>query len=252
MYKECRTYANTGDAWAEPFLQEEVRWLQPLRARALRFDPRWRAISRNLPRGARVLDAGCGISAWPMFLRQQGYDVVGVYFSERMIELLRRRSPQLEWLVGAVQSIPTPDASFDGVISWGVIEHDEYGPETALAEFHRVLQPGGRVILTVPVDSKRQRRASQLHFAGNGASTFFQYFMSPKEFTAHAAAAGFQVREPVVPVSSHYSLLFPRLYYRFCKYPPTLGRAVGWALRPITHLHPGATNMIMLVAEKPR
>jgi hypothetical protein len=113
-----------GEAWAQPFLRTDSVLLDTLKVLSFNVDPRWRAIARNIPRGARVLDAGCGMGTWPVFLAGKGYNPVGLDFSQQMIDLLRKRYPQLEWVQSMIQSIPLPDASVDGIISWGVIEHD--------------------------------------------------------------------------------------------------------------------------------
>jgi ubiquinone/menaquinone biosynthesis C-methylase UbiE len=251
VYKECRAYASTGDAWAEPFLNADASWLRTLTRLALVLDPRWKAIARNVPPGGRILDAGCGLSPWPAFLTSKGYEAAGLDFSDRMIAALRTRYPKLEWIVGTVQSIPFPSESFDAVISWGVIEHDEAGPDQALREFLRILRPGGRLILTVPIDSPSQRHASDAQFKGPDARIFFQYFMTPEEFGRAVTQVGFRLVEPIHPVSRHHAFAFPRFYRRLERYPAVVGRLVGWTLKPAMLLRPDSTNMIMAVAEKP-
>ncbi|MBI3331838.1 class I SAM-dependent methyltransferase [Candidatus Peregrinibacteria bacterium] len=52
-------------------------------------------------------------------------------------------------IVGSAEEIPLPDASFDGVICTQMLEHVPH-PWKALAEMHRILRPGGKVLLTVP------------------------------------------------------------------------------------------------------
>ena len=68
------------------------------------------------------LDAGCGLGQWVAFLAQQGYDAVGVDYSELLIATARRRYPDYEWIRGPMEDVPLADASVDAVISWGVIE----------------------------------------------------------------------------------------------------------------------------------
>lgn len=152
-----------------------------------------------------------------MFLAEEGYSAEGLDYSGELIDRLRDEYPEHTWHQGMIQSIPQPSAAYDAVISWGVIEHDENGPAAALAEYRRVLRPGGIVVVTVPVDTTRQRRSSRLQFPEDqgGTSLFFQYFFTPGELREEVASAGFEIVESSLVPQSHEALIFPRLYARF-------------------------------------
>lgn len=251
MYKEKRTYGSTGSAWAAPFLAADVVLFDRVKVASFRFDPRWHAIRRRIPPGATILDAGCGMGQWPLFLARYGYHIIGVDFSVEMIEELKRRYPALDWRSGMVQSLPVEDASVDAIISWGVIEHDEIGPGPALRDFLRVLRPGGVAFITVPTDSEAQRRSSRSQFDQPGADTFFQYFMTPAEIVLELTQAGFEVLEPVRAVSRHHGLAYPNLYKHLSRLPPLLQRAAGWSLKPTLPFLPSSVNMLLTVSRRP-
>jgi ubiquinone/menaquinone biosynthesis C-methylase UbiE len=106
--------------------------------------PRWR--------DKDVLEAGCGIATDGLQFARAGARYTGLDRSERALELATRRF-SLEQAIGAfvegsVDELPFADATFDLVYSHGVIHHI---PETerAIAEFHRVLRPGGTAIVMV-------------------------------------------------------------------------------------------------------
>ena len=126
----------------------------------LRRDPRWREIRRRVPAGGRIVDMGSGLGQWVAFLAGSGYAAAGVDYSAPLIATARERHRELEWIQGPMEKVPLPDASVDAVISWGVIEHRRGGPQRALAEFRRLIRPGGHVFVTVPIDTERMRRAS--------------------------------------------------------------------------------------------
>jgi ubiquinone/menaquinone biosynthesis C-methylase UbiE len=250
MYKELRSYGSTGQAWAVPFLAADIRLLDRLKCASLRFDPRWQAIRARLRPGATLLDAGCGMGLWPVFLRGRGYSTIGVDFSTELIDTLRERYPAMDWRAGQVQELPVRTGSVDAVISWGVIEHDETGPAKALREFSRVLRPGGLAFITVPIDSEAQRRCSQAQFAGADSQVFFQYFLTADELVQELKGAGLEVLEGVRPVSRHHALAYPALYVRLATLPPLLQRAAGWLLKPTLPLLPSSINMLLAVARR--
>ena len=111
------------------------------------LDQRWRrATVREAVRpGDRVLDACCGTGDLAVAARRAGAgNVVGVDFSERMLERARRKAPEIEWLRADVLELPFEDASFDSVVvGFGVRNVEDLG--AGLKELRRVLRPGGRL-----------------------------------------------------------------------------------------------------------
>ena len=167
-----------------------------------------------------MLDAGCGFGEWVCFLSQRGYHAEGLDFSRELISRLRASYPDLTWQNGDVRRMPYADAAFDAVISWGVVEHDEAGPDAALREFWRVLKPGGVAIVSVPLDSPAQRRAADYLYHGPAvAQTFFQYFMTAEELSSHLVVAGFSVVEQGVLPNAVLQLVSPQLAARLKGWP---------------------------------
>jgi demethylmenaquinone methyltransferase/2-methoxy-6-polyprenyl-1,4-benzoquinol methylase len=110
------------------------------------LDRRWRRITVDqvVRKGDRVLDACCGTGDLAVAARSRGADVVGLDFSEAMLERARAKSSQIEWIHGDVLALPFDDASFDAVtVGFGVRNVDDLG--AGLRELRRVLRPGGRV-----------------------------------------------------------------------------------------------------------
>ncbi|MEA2330954.1 MAG: hypothetical protein QOH58_1092 [Thermoleophilaceae bacterium] len=102
--------------------------------------------------GERVLDAGCGPGFYVAeLLDRVGPEgaVVGVDASPQMLALAAKRSegrPNVAFHEGDVASLPVADAGFHRVLSVQVLEYVADVP-AALAELHRVLRPGGRVLI---------------------------------------------------------------------------------------------------------
>lgn len=212
MYTEYRPgegIATTPQGWAENFrASRKLNWKSAL---AIRQDFRLKLIRQFIrPRG-RILDAGCGFGEWVAYLNRLGYEAEGLDYSPELIGRLRETYPALRFTQGATQRMPFPAETFEGIISWGVIEHDPRGPAEQLAEFARVLKPRGAAIITVPADTERMREASRLQFpAAHGA--FFQHFMTREELrecceAAHLGIAALGDIPENVP-----ALLAPRWY----------------------------------------
>ena len=110
------------------------------------LDRRWRRLAVELvvQPGDRVLDACCGTGDLALEAERQGGRVVGLDFSERMLERARRKSTTAEWVRGDVLALPFADGSFDVVtVGFGVRNVDDL--ELGLRELRRVLRSAGRL-----------------------------------------------------------------------------------------------------------
>jgi arsenite methyltransferase len=100
--------------------------------------------------GERVMDIGCGPGYLAAEIAQLvGSDgfVQGVDPSPHMLALAARRAlPHMELSEGSALALPAEDGSFDAAVSTQVYEYVEDMP-AALAEVHRVLRPGGRLLV---------------------------------------------------------------------------------------------------------
>jgi ubiquinone/menaquinone biosynthesis C-methylase UbiE len=98
--------------------------------------------------GGPVLDAGCGTGRLTAVLDRLGLEVSGVDLSPGMVEVARREHPGHRYEVGSMTDLDVPDASLAGVVAWSTLIHvPEDEVPRVLAEFHRVLRPGGVVLV---------------------------------------------------------------------------------------------------------
>ena len=111
------------------------------------LDQRWRraTIRETVRPGDHVLDACCGTGDLARAAWSNGAGhVIGVDFSERMLERARRKVPELEWVQADLLALPFDDASFDAaVVGFGIRNVESL--EAGIRELRRVLRPGGRL-----------------------------------------------------------------------------------------------------------
>lgn len=102
--------------------------------------------------GERVLDVGSGpgflVESLADELGESGF-VAGVDISEPLLDYARTHcahADRIEYRHGDATALPYPAASFDAVVCSQVLEYID-DVDTAIAELHRVLRPGGRVAI---------------------------------------------------------------------------------------------------------
>ncbi|WP_307786180.1 methyltransferase domain-containing protein [Rathayibacter sp. SD072] len=96
----------------------------------------------------RLLDAGCGPGQWTAHLAERGLDVSGVDRVPTFIELARRAHPEVPFTVGDIDALEESDGALGGVLAWySLIHHRPSALPRALAEFARVLRPGGTLLV---------------------------------------------------------------------------------------------------------
>ena len=105
-------------------------------------------LMERLPADAKVLDAGCGAGIPISRMLRERFQVTGVDFSEAQVELARKNVPNAQFLCEDMTKLDFPDNTFDGMVSYYAIIHipreEHHG---LLANFHRMLKPGGFALL---------------------------------------------------------------------------------------------------------
>jgi ubiquinone/menaquinone biosynthesis C-methylase UbiE len=123
------------------------------RARALLPENRrlWTAIFRNWMAGARVVvDVGAGVGLYSTVLAEafEDAEIVAVEPSQRMRSVAESEHghERVRYRAGRAEQLPLDDASADGAVLSNVLHHVEDRPAAA-AELHRVLRPGGTLLI---------------------------------------------------------------------------------------------------------
>ena len=105
-----------------------------------------REILAGLPVGV-ALDAACGTGRHAVYLAELGHRVIGVDSSPEMLAVAREKLPDAEFHEADLVQLPLPDQAVDVVVCALALTHLP-DMERALAEFARVLRPGGHLVVS--------------------------------------------------------------------------------------------------------
>ncbi len=105
-------------------------------------------LARGTADAGPVAELGCGPGWVTAHLRDLGLEVFGVDLSPVMIQLAREAYPDLRFEVGSMDALDLADGELGGIVSWYSVIHVPPGEVPSyLAEFRRVLAPGGHLLL---------------------------------------------------------------------------------------------------------
>jgi SAM-dependent methyltransferase len=167
----------------------------------------------------RVLDVGSGKGDNVEFLLRQGLDAVGIDPNPRVVELGQARG--LPIVHGTLETIEVVPESFDTVILSQVIEH-LIEPVASLRTIHRLLRPGGRVVMLTPNIEGLPNRFFGDDW-GHWHLPYHVYLYGPRQLRRLLQMTGFRV-ERLSTVTPAYWLHMSLTLWRH------KSQATGWSL----------------------
>jgi ubiquinone/menaquinone biosynthesis C-methylase UbiE len=149
--------ANQRPPWLRPAFDYWSRTYDNPAVQALIYRPVHSLVVRELraANASSVLDVGCGTGILlDRLQRELAIETVGCDWSPGMLEQARRRRSGFSLLRADAGCLPLSDGRFDAVVT---TEAFHWFPDQpgALKEFHRVLRPGGRLLIALVNPSTR-------------------------------------------------------------------------------------------------
>ncbi len=174
----------------------------------------------QLPRGNAALDYGCGVGDLTAILARTGYQAVGADISLPFVQSAHGRHPHLPFVaLDAGPMTPFPADHFWAIAAVNTIEHVAT-PARTLRELHRVLAPGGLLVMTFPNllsplrplkrFAARRRRARYGPESGDSALQSLALLARNATFLARGALGRqpqFRPRQPDFANAERYRLL---------------------------------------------
>ena len=157
----------------------------------------------------RVCEIGCGPGQIARYLQDRGVRMCGIDLSREMIKFARRLNPDITFARGDMLSLGVPDASLAGIVCFYAIIHlrrEDAG--RALAQMHRALRPGGRLLVSFHGGEGELHRGEWYDKQVSINITLF----GKEEMSGYMEAAGFEVER--VAERGPYEFEYPtcRLY----------------------------------------
>ncbi len=209
---------------------------------------------RQFPKGSRLLDGGCGLGDWVLWLTRAGYPTIGLDISKATIAKLKQMFPDTSFAVGDIRATGFSDDSFDAYFSWGTFEHFEEGFAPVVSEAFRILKPGGLLFVSTPFDNLRHAlRATfldRVRLPPQAKPTrFYQWRLTRGELATILARHGFAVDDVRM---IHRRQGIQRFLQQNLRLDPAsnVTKALGVMLSPLAPKRVIA-HMILAVARKP-
>ncbi len=189
-----------------------------------------------------VLDLGCAAGAEFAPLLDRGFRIVGIDYSGEMLRFAHQRYGARDGIHlcrADAESLPFASASFEHVVCLGVFEYlSTY--ERSLKEIHRVLRPGGLVIISVPTRISLDRISYNLF-----RSTVVPLWRAFKRLMGKRSSGQ--------PLGRRWNRCIPRQFLNVLReqgFSPEHSAYSGFLLFPLGDLWPAAQRRLFLLMER--
>lgn len=129
--------------------------------------------------GRHILDIGCGGQPFRKYCQHLNYKSHDFAQLDAKTQIIGGKYGELDY-ISDICAIPEKDSTFDAILCTEVLEHVPE-PIKAIKEMSRLLKPGGRLILTVPLAAFIHQ--APYHFYGGYTPYWFEKFLKESGFS---------------------------------------------------------------------
>jgi ubiquinone/menaquinone biosynthesis C-methylase UbiE len=136
---QAELWSERATDWAALVESETDPWLKPIYEEVLD--------RLAVEAGTALLDVGCGAGRFAGMAAARGATVSGIDITPAFVTIARRHTPDGDFRLGDMQSLPWADGAFDAITGFNAFFYAE-DLGAALREAHRVARPGARLAMT--------------------------------------------------------------------------------------------------------
>ena len=140
-------------------------------------------------KGLNILDVGCGAGDWLVLFSAMGFDAQGIDLNPRVVEVAAGRGLNVE--CRRFEELVADGKTFDIVVLSQVLEH-LLEPKKVLKKIQKVLQPGGKLLISVPNFDSKWRMFFKKHWI-NWYMPFHVFHFAKKSLLKILVDSGFKV-----------------------------------------------------------
>lgn len=110
-----------------------------------------------IPKGGRILDAGCGPGVDSSYMMGKGFEVLGIDLSAKMLELAMKKNPDVKFRRVDIRELDFNTQSFDAILaSYSLIHITKQDIPRVIKNFHRMLKPTGVLFIGVQEGTSKE------------------------------------------------------------------------------------------------
>ncbi|MFU2209422.1 class I SAM-dependent methyltransferase [Solidesulfovibrio sp. C21] len=164
------------------------------------YEVNWNILAKHVDPNIRLLDVGCGPGSLSIRLSRRCHEVWGVDVTPEMIRVAEEKSAcepaNVYFQEADACALPFENHSFDTVMSVNALQTMDQ-PEMAISEMHRVLRPGGELLLITYCygEATRSEHNALLDWAVRFDGRAMWHSFTFTQLGALLAAKGFEVVE---------------------------------------------------------